>query len=331
MIAKVSLSLALLPISIVVSTLFARWQRHRAYGQQIREVGPVHQQKAGTPTMGGVVILALWAPASLALSGWLEHLPLEASFIIASGLGMGAIGALDDLLSLARHRSLGLRAGQKILLTSAVAALLYVAFRDAMPTLLAVPFSSMRLALPPWAAFLLAWTVFLATTNAVNLTDGLDGLAAGTSAITLLGLLLLSGFPAGGTVVPPLLAVLVGFLWLNGHPARLFLGDVGAFALGGIIGAVALSQGTALFVPLVAAIPVLEALSVIAQVASCRITGKRVFRMSPFHHHLEEAPGRDVDHYLPAANWPEEKVTMRLWIVQVFFVGVAVLAKTAGP
>jgi phospho-N-acetylmuramoyl-pentapeptide-transferase len=244
---------------------------------------------------------------------------------------MGAIGALDDLLKLTRQRSLGLTGWQKIGLTAAGAVGLFVAFPGAIGATLHVPFSGITIEAPPWALFVLTVVVFLAATNAVNLTDGLDGLAAGVVLLILLGFLALSPSISDLRLLLPLVGSLAGFLWVNGYPASLIMGDVGSFGLGGIVAAVALAQGTTFLLPILAGVPVLEVVAVILQVASLRLFGRRIFRMSPLHHHFEASPGAAPrPHLLPACEWPETKVVVRFWIAQGFFVGLAVLASRIG-
>ena len=331
MIPSVALSLIVLLLTVFVASQFASWMRRRRIGQQIRDEGPAHHQgKAGTPTMGGVIILSIWAAAVAIPSLWMPFSARE-GFVVASGLTMGAVGALDDLLKLARRRSLGLTGWQKIGLTAAGAVGLFVAFPDVIGSALHVPFSGMNVEVPPWALFVLTVVVFLAATNAVNLTDGLDGLAAGVVLLILLGFLML--LPSAGdlTLLLPLVGGLAGFLWVNGYPASLIMGDVGSFGLGGVVAAVALAQGTTFLLPILAGVPVLEVVAVILQVTSCRLFGRRIFRMSPLHHHFEASPGAAPRvHLLPACEWPETKVVARFWIAQGFFVGVAVLASRIG-
>jgi phospho-N-acetylmuramoyl-pentapeptide-transferase len=160
----------------------------------------------------------------------------------------------------------------------------------------------------------------------MNLTDGLDGLATGTSLIILAGYTILFHDHATLVAILPLIGILVGFLWVNTYPARLFLGDVGSFALGGAIGAIALATGTSLCLVFLAALLVAESVSVILQVTYFRFTGRRIFKISPFHHHFEVAQGIDYDYLLPNVEWPEPKIVTRLWIVQAILVGVGILS-----
>ncbi len=330
MIPSLVASLLVCPLTALVSWGFADWMRRRSLGQPIREEGPAHHRdRAGTPTMGGLVFLTIWAATVGVLTLWVP-LGGRGGFILVSGLAMASIGAADDLVKLGRKRSVGLSGWQKIGLTAAVAAGLFFAFPAAIESALRVPFSGAIVALPHWALFALVVVVFLAATNAVNFTDGLDGLAAGIVLLILLGFLVLAP-GADLALVLPLVGALGGFLWVNAHPARLFMGDVGSFGLGGILAAVALSQGTAFLFPILAGVPVLEVIAVILQVTSLRLFGQRLFRMSPLHHHFEASPGASVrPHLLPACEWPETKVAVRFWIAQGFFVGLAVVASRLG-
>jgi phospho-N-acetylmuramoyl-pentapeptide-transferase len=300
--------------------------RKTSLGQRIREEGPrLHRKKSGTPTTGGGVILLLWA-ICLPLLYWFGLLSSVGLYVFFAGLSFGTVGLLDDLLSLRHRRSLGLSPLQKIVLVSAVSTVLYFAFPHVGRAPLEVPFASVSLSLPPIALFFLIWAVFLWTTNSMNLTDGLDGLATGATILILCGFLVIAPTRELAGVILPLIAILAGFLWVNAHPANLFLGDVGAFALGGVVAALAVATGSALILPLLAGLLVLESGSVILQVACFRLTGKRIFMISPLHHHFESAEGITHSYLLPAVEWPEQKITLRLWIVQALFVGLGIFA-----
>ncbi len=331
MIPSVAASTVALFLTAFVATQFARWMRARSLGQPIREEGPFHhREKEGVPTMGGIVVLVIWAVAVAVLAVW-QPLGARDGFILTSGFAMGAIGAADDFLKLSRGRSLGLTGWQKIVLTGAAGAALFFAFPGVIGPALRVPFSGVAVTVPPWALCLVTIVVFLAATNAVNFTDGLDGLAAGVVLLIAAGLVMMSSRAGDATLLLPLIGCLAGFLWVNGHPATLIMGDVGSFGLGGIVAAMALAQGTTFLLPILAGVPVLEVVAVILQVASLRLFGRRVFRMSPLHHHVEASPGAAPRaHLLPACEWPETKVVVRFWIAQGFFVGLAVLASRVG-
>jgi phospho-N-acetylmuramoyl-pentapeptide-transferase len=276
--------------------------------------------------MGGLGILVLWG-GCLLLTHRFHDLTMQAVFIFSAGLSFGGIGLLDDLLSLLRKRSLGLSPSQKILLTAAISVALFLAFPQIARVPLKVPFSLLTLS-PPLGIlpFLVMGWIFVATTNSMNLTDGLDGLATGVTVLILVGYLLLFGGQELPAIILPLVGILVGFLWVNAYPAQLFLGNVGSFALGGVVAAIALVTGTALILPLFAGLLVLEAGSVILQVSFYRLTKRRIFKISPFHHHFEHAEKIDYPYLLPKIEWPEPKITLRLWILQGVFVGLGILA-----
>ncbi|HDS29258.1 MAG TPA: phospho-N-acetylmuramoyl-pentapeptide-transferase, partial [Candidatus Acetothermia bacterium] len=180
---------------------------------------------------------------------------------------------------------------------------------------------------------LLCTLMLLSTTNSANLTDGLDGLAGGVSLLVLIGLLLISppSSAASSGLILPLVGCLLGFLWLNVYPARLFLGDVGAFGLGGIIGALAWTQGASLLLPLLAGVFVLEAVSVLLQVVILRLTRRRLLKMAPLHHHFEDSTRMHTrEHWIPAFTWPEATVTARFLLLQAGFVLLALWAARGG-
>ena len=319
-------SILLIPLTAVSCFGFERWMSSRSLGQQIRDVGPqTHAKKAGTPTMGGIVVLLGWVAIVLILGiklGW----PSYGKFVLAAGLGFGGLGFADDVLSIRRKHSTGLTATQKIVLGSVLSIGLFVIFRQQILVPQQIPFSSSHITLPWVAGLLLTWVLFLCSTNSANLTDGLDGLAGGISILVLGGFLAMFPSTANVMLILPLIGALAGFLWLNAHPASLFLGDVGSFALGGIIGALALANGVAFLLPILAGVFVLEAASVILQVGILRLTGRRLFKMSPLHHHFEASPNRGNTHWLPAFEWPEVKVTTRFMLLQVGFVILAIWA-----
>jgi phospho-N-acetylmuramoyl-pentapeptide-transferase len=315
-------------VSLVFGPWFVRTLRRLSVGQNIRDVGPQsHQVKAGTPTMGGLLILfALLVPTLL----WANLTNPFVWLAVGVTLAFGAIGFVDDYLKVRRRKNLGLTAKGKFLLQVAVAAaagaLLPLLPSEApfSPTLTFPFFKDLVLNLGllyvPFVAF-----VLVGSSNAVNLTDGLDGLAIGATLIAAATYALFS-YIAGNRVVAQYLQVAyvpgageltifcgalvgasVGFLWFNAHPAEVFMGDVGSLALGGAIGTVAVVAKQEIVLALVGGLFVLEALSVILQVASFKLTGRRIFRMAPLHHHFE------------LAGWAESKVIVRFWIVAGLF------------
>ena len=288
--------------------------RRAAARQTAYEDAPkTHQVKTGTPTMGGLLfgiaplVALLVAPsrATLAL----------AVLVYACML----IGAWDDLMSIRNQKNRGLRALPKFALTG-IAAILFFLVAGPQPTV----FAGIG-PVPAWLWYGLAFGAILATTHAVNLTDGLDGLASGTVIPPLLVLICaigLQGMPLRidlPVFAAATLGAVLGFLLYNRHPARVFMGDTGSLALGGALSGVAILSGTVLFLPLIGGVFAAETLSVIIQVASYKTTRRRVFRMSPLHHHFE------------LGGWPETKVTSRFWLASLLLslLGFALITRTA--
>ncbi len=317
--------------SLVLVLLFGRagiaLLRKAGAVQRVRDDGPQrHLQKEGTPTMGGVLLLPAAAIAaavgSLLARLWssVEGVLLPAIPALAIGvtLAFAAIGLLDDWLKITRGRSLGLRARHKLALQIAAA----IAFYLVMVWLVRDELHVLR-EIPPWrvsARFALhgaLWTlVMVATSNAVNLADGLDGLAAGLCAIAFLGLAaigLARQMQPVATVALSLTGACLGFLWFNRHPARVFMGDVGSLALGAALAALASWIGIWALIG-VCLVPFIEEASVIAQVISFKTTGKRIFKMSPIHHHFE------------LSGWSERKVVWTFWGVGAAAAAVTVWA-----
>ena len=279
------------------------------FGQNIRAEGPKsHLKKSGTPTMGGVLILFGMIAGSLAGLG--GHWSSNLRWALFLTLGYGALGLVDDLLNIIHHRSLGLKARDKLLGQVFFAGLfgLYVVQSGVMETL-KIPYFSPHLAfINPVLTFVFVVFTLVAMSNAVNLTDGLDGLAGGTTLIAAVAMGILA-FLQGETGLAIFAAAMagacLGFVWFNAPPAQVFMGDTGALALGGALGAIGILSRTALFLPVIGGIFVAENLSVILQVLSYKTTGKRVLRMAPLHHHYE------------LGGLSESKVVIRFWIVGI--------------
>jgi phospho-N-acetylmuramoyl-pentapeptide-transferase len=298
-----------------------RFLRDRSLGQQIREDGPsTHLVKAGTPTMGGVVIVFA------AVLGYLMgHVGtaivftrsgiLATSVIIASGL----LGFIDDYLGIRNARNLGLDKRGKIVGQLVIAGVFAILSIDWVHTSTQLSFT--RFSLPGWNLtaggwMLLAVFVIIATSNAVNLTDGLDGLAAGSATfcfavLSIIGYWQFRHYPIYhlhsaldlGLVAVGLVGACLGFLWWNAAPARIMMGDTGSLAIGTGLGALALLMNLDLLLVVIGGLFVAETASVILQVVSFRLFGRRVFRMAPFHHHFE------------LRGWPETTVIIRFWIL----------------
>ncbi|HZK25284.1 MAG TPA: phospho-N-acetylmuramoyl-pentapeptide-transferase [Oscillospiraceae bacterium] len=277
---------AFLP-GLVLAPFYIRQMRRLALGQQIREEGPrKHLKKAGTPTMGGVIFLLVSLPATFLFAPPSTELYL----VILLMLGNGLIGFIDDYLKVVRKQSLGLRARDKLLGQAITVVLFYLGWRTlGASTDVTIPFTTYSLEL---GSLYLPFILFfiLGFTNAVNLTDGVDGLAAGTAILSLLAYMLiavlqqslgLAGFAAA------MIGAVFAFLAYNLHPARVIMGDVGSLALGGVLAGLAILTKTELFLLIIGGVFVIETFSVIIQVLVFQSTGKRVFRMSPLHHHYE--------------------------------------------
>ena len=297
------------------------WLRRAGLGQQVRPEGPArHAAKAGTPTMGGLFLVAG------CLAAWALLVPPAARVgpDMAVLAGFGALGALDDLRAILRRRSLGLRAREKLagqlLLGLAASAWAWNHLPRARAWL--VPLWGTTWEPAPWLGVAAGALVLVASANAVNLTDGLDGLAAGSVAAASLAYAAI-GWARQDWELAVLAAAVagacLGFLWFNAHPAQVFMGDTGSLALGAALGWMALRSGTVLALPVVGGLFVAETLSVMAQVAYFRWTGgRRLLRMSPLHHHLE------------LSGWAEPQVVVRLWVVSALCAAGGFWAVTGG-
>ncbi len=312
--SALALLVALLAV-LFTGPLFIRQMKQLQYGQQIRDDGPAsHTAKAGTPTMGGVLILLAAAVAAVIFS----FLYPATYIILLVMLGCGLIGFVDDYLKIVRHRSLGLRARAK-LLGQVFTALLFIAvllLAGLYDPAVRVPFSAVELNLGYLYPLFIVLLV-LAATNAVNLTDGVDGLAAGTSVLALAAFLVIAIWKGEWAVVvvsAGLIGSLLGFLIFNRHPARLFMGDVGSLGLGGAFAALAVVTKTELFLLIIGGIFVVETISVIAQVISYQLTGKRILLMSPLHHHFE------------LKGWSEWRVVLSFWSAAALFALLGLIA-----
>src|SRR5277367_6128224 len=291
---------AALLICIFLSPKFIEFLRRREFGQQIREDGPEgHHQKAGTPTMGGIIIFLAVAVAFLILT----EFEWRSMGVFGAAIACALLGFADDYIKLVRRRSLGLRARTKLGITLG---LWFVAVHEAhLPTNLHLNFVDYHVQLGPLLP-LLIYFVVAGTTSAVNLTDGLDGLAAGCAAIVLLayiGIAFLAGDFDMAMLAGCLVGACIGFLWYNAFPATIFMGDTGSLGLGGAIAGLAVMTKTEVLLILLGGIFVIEALSVAIQVISFQTTRKRVFLMAPIHHHFE------------LKAWSETKIILRFWIV----------------
>jgi len=321
-------SLAVLT-AMLVSFLLGPWVikklKRLSLTQYIRVDGPkAHIGKAGTPTMGGILII-LSILLSILMWGDLKNIYIWT--MIVSIIGFGGIGLLDDYLKISMKSHKGLRAYQKfgmqIVLALVIGVFLYMNPKDPYTDVLSVPFFKRWLFDLGWLYIPFSVMVMVGSSNAVNLTDGIDGLAIGLVAVAVLAngvLVYLSGhkglaqylqvlyLPGTGELTVfcgAMFGAALGFLWYNSYPADVFMGDVGSLGLGGALGTLAIITKHEIVLAVVGGIFVIETVSVMLQVASFKLTGRRVFRMAPIHHHFE------------LKGWPEPKVIVRFWIVGI--------------
>jgi len=312
-------------LMVILMPTFIRLVRRLGMGKRIRIDGPEsHYEKEGVPTMGGLLIIGVVGGVALALQFMNGHFIDGSTFAPLATLGLvGLLGTADDWLN-ARTGD-GIRGRQKILWQTAVA--LAAAWQIQQTygiNAVNVPFLG-AVGIPAWAFVIFAAVAIVATSNGVNITDGLDGLAGGTLIFAFIGYMLIAGLnPVGqpnlAAFCALIIGALLGFLWFNAHPAQIIMGDSGALSLGAALAVTALITGQILLLPLIGIIFVVETASVIIQVVSYKTRHKRVFKMSPLHHHYE------------LSGWDEEKVTLRFWIVGVLaaMVGVAFFIGTRG-
>jgi phospho-N-acetylmuramoyl-pentapeptide-transferase len=292
-------------ICIFLSPRFIAFLRVRSFGQHIREEGPQgHHTKAGTPTMGGIIIFTAISIPFLILSDY----DWESVGVYGAAMACALLGFADDYTKVIRRRSLGLRARTKLGVTILISLLLWwIATQEAgLPETLRLRLVDFEIDLGVfYPAFI--YLVVAGTTSAVNLTDGLDGLAAGCAAIVLLAYIGITFITTGqedlALLSGCLVGACVGFLWFNAFPATIFMGDTGSLGLGGAIAGLAVMTKTEILLVLLGGIFVVEALSVLIQVASFQAFRKRVFLMAPIHHHFE------------LRAWSETKIILRFWIV----------------
>jgi phospho-N-acetylmuramoyl-pentapeptide-transferase len=306
-------------IALILGPVFIPLLHRLKFGQNIREEGPKsHQKKAGTPTMGGLIFII---SSFIAMAILIRKPSDEAMIALYAFIAFGIIGALDDGLKIIHKNNLGLRAAEKMILLLIVSGVLgfYAATNSNIGTTILVPFVQKSFDLGKWyVPFIVIY--FAGTTNAVNLTDGLDGLATSVTLLVMTFFALVS-FGLGHYTLSIFCGViagsLLGFLRYNAFPAQVFMGDTGSLALGGAVATVAMILKLPLLIVIVGGIYVVEALSVILQVASFKLTKKRIFKMSPIHHHFE------------LSGWHETKIVSIFSIITVILCLVAFLSLPA--
>ena len=300
-------------ICIFLGPKFISFLRRKEFGQQIREEGPAeHHEKAGTPTMGGLIIFVAISIPFIVLS---DRDPASLA-VLGVALGCALIGFIDDFLKLVKRRSLGLSARWKLLFQFVLAVGLWWVARNevGLAPELQVRVSDVTIGLSDGVYLLFVFLVIAGSSNAVNLSDGLDGLAAGCCGIVLLAYTAITFITGEQENLSMLAACLVGacigFLWFNAFPASIFMGDTGSLGLGGAIGALAVMTQTEILLILIGGIFVIEALSVAIQVAVFKLMQRRVLLMAPLHHHFE------------LLGWSETKIMLRFWIIAAVCSGI---------
>jgi phospho-N-acetylmuramoyl-pentapeptide-transferase len=295
-------------VVVILMPAYIRFLRFLGMGKQIRPEGPEsHQLKAGTPTMGGLLLIVV----ALVLFYFLRGFPQAGAIApLATLLLVGVLGAVDDYLN--ARTGEGIRARQKMIWLVVVGVFAAYQIQTTYPTVttIAVPFVG-DVMVEPWLYVAFAAFAIIASANGVNITDGLDGLAGGTLIFAFVAYLLIALLneptqPNLAVLCALIVGGLLGFLWFNVHPAQVMMGDSGSLALGATLAVTALITGQILVLPIIGLIFVIETGSVVLQIAYFKLThGRRIFRMSPLHHHYE------------LLGWDEEKITLRFWIVGI--------------
>ncbi|MGM8214381.1 phospho-N-acetylmuramoyl-pentapeptide-transferase [Bacillaceae bacterium W0354] len=304
-----TISIAFL-FAVLLSPVLIPFLKRLKFGQSIREEGPEsHKVKSGTPTMGGLMIISSIIFTSTFIVWKYEHASFTDEFFILVFvlLGYGLIGFLDDLIKILKKRNLGLTSKQKMLGQLIIAIIVYfILHNNGFDTSVNIPGTDWQI---PFGIFYSIFLLFMlvGTSNAVNLTDGLDGLVAGTASIAFAAFAIIGFYyNASAEIIIFSFAVvgaLLGFLVFNSHPAKVFMGDTGSLAIGASLSMVAVLLKLEILLIIIGGVFVLETLSVIIQVISFKLTGKRVFKMSPLHHHYE------------LSGWSEWRVVVTFWLV----------------
>lgn len=298
-------------IAVILSPIFIPYLRKLKFGQSIRDEGPQsHKKKSGTPTMGGIIILIALSLSALLISMYFDVLSTRTYVLLFVTICFGVIGFLDDYIKVVKKRNLGLTSKQKFICQVIVSIIVFFAIRAmGISTSISIPGTNYSFDLG-FIYVLLIIFMLVGTSNAVNLTDGLDGLVSGTAAIAFGAYAVLAYNQHQLDVAIFSIAVVgavLGFLVFNAHPAKVFMGDTGSLALGGALAAIAIVTHLEILLVVIGGIFVIETLSVMIQVASFKTTGKRVFKMSPLHHHYE------------LSGWTEWRVVVTFWSVGLLF------------
>jgi len=301
-------------LSLFLFPFYIRWQEKNHIGQKIKKEGPnLHLYKENTPSMGGVIII----PSGLLVLSFFEQLTYPIIIVLITLLSFGGLGWVDDYFKSFQGKPWSLKARHKFLLELVFSVFILILGFPLFPHYLMVPYGDGIIELGKIPFFLYSLFLILASTNAFNITDGLDGLAGGCGILTFAfwaGLFFWKGDFSLARIAAIFAGALLSFLWFNFWPARIFMGDCGSLSLGALMGVLALFSGYSWILALAGVVYVLDTLSVILQVFSFRVWGKRIFLMSPLHHHFE------------LRGEKESKITIRFWIIQ----GVGVIAAILG-
>ncbi len=298
-------------ITVLLSPIFIPFLKRLKFGQSIREEGPKsHQKKTGTPTMGGVMILLSIIVTTLVLTEKFSEPTIKTFLLLFVLIGFGLLGFLDDFIKVVLKRNLGLTSLQKLIGQILISVIVYFILRQMnFSTAIEIPLTDYSFELGYfYVLFIVFWLVGFS--NAVNLTDGLDGLVSGTAAIAFGAFAVLAWSLSQYEVAifsVAIVGAVLGFLVFNAHPAKVFMGDTGSLALGGAIAAISILLKFELILLIIGGVFVIETLSVILQVLSFKTTGRRIFRMSPLHHHYE------------LLGWSEWRVVVTFWSVGLLF------------
>lgn len=304
-------------LTAILAPLFIPYLRKMKFGQSIREEGPEsHMKKAGTPTMGGLIFMTAIVISTLAISFYTDLFTTQTLVLLLVFVGFGAVGFLDDFIKVVMKRNLGLTSLQKLIgqIVLSVAAFFLLQLGP-FDTTVAIPFTNWTLDLGIfYVLFIIFWLVGFS--NAVNLSDGLDGLVSGTASVAFAAfgiLAVLYGQYDTALFAFAVTGALLGFLLFNKNPAKIFMGDTGSLALGGALAMLSIILKQELLLLVIGIIFVIETLSVILQVISFKTTGKRIFKMSPIHHHFE------------LSGWSEQKVVYVFWTVGFIAASIVLL------
>ena len=293
--------------TVLLSPIFIPFLRRLKFGQSIREEGPKsHQKKKGTPTMGGIVILFSIIITALTMTALFSEWSTDIYLLLFVTVGFGLLGFLDDFIKVAMKRNLGLTSKQKLIGQLLISIVFFLIMKlKGFSTALSLPFTDVSIEMGwLYIGIVVFWLVGFS--NAVNLTDGLDGLVSGTAAIAFGAFAVLAWNQSQYDIAIFSVAIVgsvLGFLVFNAHPAKVFMGDTGSLALGGAIAAIALMTHLELILVVIGGVFVIETLSVIIQVISFKTTGRRIFKMSPLHHHYE------------LVGWSEWRVVVTFWSI----------------